>query len=231
MRLSRTSVPLFLAVATAAIALHLASVAFAHHGADSPRPPVARGVALDPLNNPTVYARLPADKQAFLDRENQLRQRALAYPLSLGIPPSASTDHRVTPHAPDPLKVRAGNGNFVASACGMVYRDPGSEFTNTWVGDPVEGRAAQVCAGSFNGQPGLHVMFWNSEKTGLLPPSSQLPSPWLTVPSAGAGSVRIAAAEGSTLQLQLETGGVAYFDVSTLSYVDPPKAEATPGPR
>lgn len=223
-----------LLLASAAVAMSIAAVAYAGPLSEPAGPtPVARGVALDPLNNPTVYARLPADKQAFLDRENELRKRALEHPLSLGIPPSASTDYRVTPRAADadPLKIRAGNGTFVASACGMMYRDPALEFTNTWVADPVDGRSAQICAGARDGRPGLHVMFWNAEKTSLLPAPSQLQSPWLRVPAEASGSLKIVGALGNTLELQLSSGRTLYFDVSTLSYVDSPKPEATTGPR
>jgi hypothetical protein len=200
-----------------------------------PPSPVSRGVLLDPANRPEVYNKLPPEKRAALDRENQLRNQALQHPLSGRKPGDGSTDGRLPPSTPHPGGEyrAAGAGTLVQNACGEQFK--GSDLnTNHWTEKLAE-KSYLVCAGAQKGEPAqgtLYITVGNAKGSAELPKDQQLPVSWFPTPRK-AGEVTITDAVGEVLTLRAKDGTLFYFDVGSLKYVDgPPKpaAEKTPTP-
>lgn len=222
-----------LALAAFAVALSAAAVAYAGPSSEQPAPtPIARGVALDPANHPENYDRLPPEKKAVIDRENQLRNQALT-PAAERTPRTTATRPPEPPIPDDagPRQTAAGNGVLSAEGCEQLFPHIGLR-SNQWFAVS-DARGVLVCAGSQNddeSQGQLMVVFTNTKGTQRLPNQLQLAEPFFPTP-VRAGHLTITGAEGDVLVVRAKDGTLFYFDVSDLVYVDAPKTDATPTSR
>ena len=105
-------------------------------------------------------------------------------------------------------------------------------LTNRWlaIGEP---KTIFVCAGANPADPAqgwVFVHYYSADNSFALPDREQ-PAVWFYPTPEKTGSVRIVGAVGGVLTLQSDGGRLYFFDAEALRYVDPPKPEATPGPR
>jgi hypothetical protein len=215
------------------VSLSAAAVAYAGPSSEVPAStPVARGVVLDPMNKPEVYDSLPPRKQAVVDHENQLRSQVLT-PAAERTPRFAATPtpEPALPADAGPERRPAGIGKIVERDCEQLLPHANLS-TNSWTAT-LNGKRVVVCAGSEKEdlQAGrVYVTYYSLETGRRLPNQEQPRVPSFSTPRR-AGPVSVADAVGDVLVLKATDGTLFYFDVSTLSYVDRPNPEATPGPR
>jgi hypothetical protein len=188
-------------------------------------------VLLAPENRPEVYNRLPPEKKALVDRENQLRNQALEHPFKVG---PREPIRMPTPLPPDPSRYSAaGAGTIDKIGCDQSFRGNGLK-SNAWR-EKLQDRVYLACAGARPDDPAqglLFVTFLNAKGTGELPKGQQPLEHFYPTPTK-AGLVIITDAVGEVLTLQAKDGTLFYFDVGSLQYVDGPPAaaaEKTPSP-
>jgi hypothetical protein len=195
--------------------------------------PVARGVLLAPENRPEVYNRLPPEKKALVDRENQLRNQALEHPFKVGPRPPIPTPKPLPPDLGLGTSYwPAGAGTIRKIGCEQNYRGYGLQ-SNAWI-EKLPDRTLLICAGARPDAPSQGWLFITVDdpKGHPLPKDQQLLNPFFPTPTK-AGLVIITDAVGEVLTLQAKDGTLFYFDVGSLKYVDgppAPAAEKTPTP-
>lgn len=206
-----------LALAAFAVALSAAAVAYAGPSSEEPEQP-SRGVALDPLNRPDVYNRLPPAKQAALDRMNELREQAKDHPLPKELSASLTTDGKVTPGPTriPPGYVAAGNGAISYGVCGMDHRED-REWSNSW-NIKLADREVEVCVVS-EGRPGGAGVYVTNRDT--LPGMRQPEQRWFPLPEAK-GTLAAVGGQGDAVLLQDSNQHQFWFDSVALTYIQAP---------
>lgn len=183
-------------------------------GAAPQAPPtrVARGVALDPANRPDVYSKLSDEGRAAVDKQNELKRRALDYPPYSGhVPDTASTDPRVTPH---PTKIaaphrEAGAGVLIEASCTPLFPEEPFVWSNRWLEQGPE-PARVFCAGAQRTDPSVGVVMvehWSSQR-GRLGDPTPIVVPghgWVRITDVSAHSINLVAKDGATFLLDLTT--------------------------
>lgn len=226
-RLPRLSKPAaWLALAAGVVSLSAAAVAYAGPSSEQPAPtPVARGVALDPMNRPDVYQSLSPQHRQALDRENASRNRALTpgpglqpgSDIARGNP--AATRIALPNH---PL----GAGLLVEDSCMGLY--PSADYSGgaKWL-VPFEGHEVAICPGAVKSNPSqgvVRISHWSDGGRMISIRDQQVFS------DEGTGRLRIVDATGTVATLQAENGSLIYFDAATLSFVAGPTTAAPPTP-
>jgi hypothetical protein len=190
--------------------------------------PRSRGERFDPLSQPGVYEKLPAQKRAEVDKRNELLAEAAKTPYiqQAGERPPLVEPTPFGPRIALPHRA-AGAGMIVEGGCGVQELHYDFYAANAWWWS-VDGETIRVCAGrqaSDASQGLILVRRQTADRTLDIAPPAWFPA------GGSVGNLSIVEASGHVLTVRTKGGSVLYFDAGSLKYVDgPPVEKATPVP-